>query len=442
MLLILTPHITERVKYVFDHIFRRHFGLEYRLTEDVSEYEGSPALGKIAYGTRPATAGLFFRAFPLLFETGIHASTVPTGGAGDVPVLFVHEQDSALHFDVFAAVFYLLSRYEEYVCTEKDAYGNFDSRQSILYRMHVLQEPLVERWLALLQKVLEERFPQLRFREQEYRYALSFDIDVAYEYRHKGFPRMVGSAAKKILRGDFTALRDLVLTQLGRREDAFDTYEYIFEQARDSRTYFFFNMGDYGKYDKNPSFRNPAFRQVVSRVHSRYEVGLHPSYASSMRPALLPEEKNRLEGITEHTIACSRQHYLKMQLPGTYEELIENGITEDFTMGYYFTTGFRAGTCNPFYFFNLVTNHATSLQVYPFVFMDRTLKDVMQLSPAKAKEHVSLLMDTVERNKGLFIPLWHNSSLGDTGEWTGWREVFEYMLQELRSRRFTNMKER
>jgi len=31
---------------------------------------------------------------------------------------------------------------------------------------------------------------------------------------------------------------------------------------------------------------------------------------------------------------------------------------------------------------------------------------------------------------GLFISIWHNTSLTDENEWEGWRRLFEYTLAE------------
>jgi hypothetical protein len=30
---------------------------------------------------------------------------------------------------------------------------------------------------------------------------------------------------------------------------------------------------------------------------------------------------------------------------------------------------------------------------------------------------------------GLFVSIWHNTSLLDSDEWKGWREVFEFMIK-------------
>ena len=91
-------------------------------------------------------------------------------------VLFNSEILDALGFDVFAAVFYLLSRYEEYYDLPKDKFGNYDYRNSVLHKNSVLHFPVVEQWIELLKKYLANKFPSLQFKNHNPSYLLSFDI--------------------------------------------------------------------------------------------------------------------------------------------------------------------------------------------------------------------------------------------------------------------------
>ena len=250
---------------------------------------------------------------------------------------------------------------------------------------------------------------------------------------------MAGGGFKKLFSLNFGTLKDQILTVLNRKQDIFDTYDFIFSSIKKAPAIFFFNMGSYGVYDKNPFFKNPPFRKLIASIAEKYMVGLHPSYASNKQEHLIAREKNRLEEITGKKITASRQHYLKIKFPDTYRKLIELGIDKDFTMGYYYTYGFRAGTCNSFLFFDLVKNETTSLRLYPFAFMEGTLNDVLKMSLEEAKQTISELINSIEDQDGLFIPLWHNSTLCDTDGWTGWREVFKHMLSELNEKKFQSI---
>jgi hypothetical protein len=61
--------------------------------------------------------------------------------------------------------------------------------------------------------------------------------------------------------------------------------------------------------------------------------------------------------------------------------------------------------------------------------MDVSLKDYLGLSPNKAKESIQQIIEQCKRVGGTFIPLWHNSSFSELDGWEGWKEVFEYLLE-------------
>jgi len=99
-------------------------------------------------------------------------------------------------------------------------------------------------------------------------------------------------------------------------------------------------------------------------------------------------------------------------------------------MGFASLTGFRAGTCTAFNFFDLSKNQQTELIVHPFQVMDVSLKNYLHLNPQKAWQLIEELMLEVKNVNGTFISLWHNESLRDSGQWLGWREVFEQILEK------------
>jgi hypothetical protein len=442
MLLIFTPFTGNRLKYVFDYIFHERFCIDYSITNNAESFIKETGVAKFCYSSKNIEESLFFyTSSTLLNEKDVKQLQLDEGAHNGLPVLFSHQnKSSALSFDIFAAVFYLISRYEEYIYNGKDEYGNFDCRQSILYKLGKVDKPVVDEWINIFKSVLQNHFPSLKFKQEKPRCLLSFDIDVAYEYKNRAVFRTIGGLAKKTLTVKFKSLQDHILTLLSKKKDSFDTYQYIAEKIKNNNAIFFFNMGKYGKRDKNPSYKNKAFRQLIHSLQLKYLVGLHPSYASNYHTELLAAEKQKLEEITQQKIFLSRQHYLKISMPETFKRLIQNGIKKDFSLGYYFCYGFRAGTCHSFLFFDLLSNEVTDLRLYPFAFMDGTLNEVMNLSHEKAKLHISQLIETVQKNNGVFIPIWHNSTLSETGIWKGWRKVFEHMLKELEEKNFESIK--
>jgi len=62
--------------------------------------------------------------------------------------------------------------------------------------------------------------------------------------------------------------------------------------------------------------------------------------------------------------------------------------------------------------------------------MDTTFTQYKHLNAEQALEEIREIMKYVEEAGGTFISLWHNSSLTETGEWKGWRKVFETVIHE------------
>ena len=180
--------------------------------------------------------------------------------------------------------------------------------------------------------------------------------------------------------------------------------------------------------DKNISHQTTIMRNLVKRVSAVMPVGIHPSYQSNTNKDKMQIEKIRLEEITGKSIDASRQHYLKLMFPASYENLIDSGIKSDYTLSYADDWGFRAGTCVPFYFFNLKTNSVTDLKLYPNTIMEATFKYYLKLSPKKALEEIKIAIDAVHSVGGTFISLWHNESLSENKIWKGWSRVYLEMV--------------
>ena len=159
-------------------------------------------------------------------------------------------------------------------------------------------------------------------------------------------------------------------------------------------------------------------------------IGIHPSYRSNNSDHLLKTEISRVRKITGKPITKSRQHYLKLTIPVTYKKLVNLDINEDYSMGYADYTGFRAGICCPYTFYNLLKEEEMPLTVFPFQVMDATLKEYMNLNPKEANEKIENLIKKVRKVNGTFISLWHNHSLSEIDGWEGWQEVYKNLVHK------------
>jgi hypothetical protein len=177
------------------------------------------------------------------------------------------------------------------------------------------------------------------------------------------------------------------------------------------------------------SHHNISFQKLIQNISQKYDIGIHPSFAGFMHGChgKVIRENHRLMKIAGKEILKSRQHYLNLKFPKTYQNLIKAGITEDYTLGFADQTGFRAGICTPYFFYDLQNETKTNLLIVPFQIMDGTLLHYLKLSPEKAFEEIITVMNEVKQVGGTFVSIWHNETVNDLGEWKGYRKVFEKM---------------
>lgn len=434
MIVVYCPRITSRIEYVTRLIMGRLLKCNWQLTDDteVADAHKGP---KIIYSRGTAGRdGLHIPAHGFLSERGVHYFVPDIRHSKGLPLLFSGKPDSemqGLDFDLFAAVFYLVSRYEEYLPHQKDIHWRFDPTASFAYRNNFLDKPLVNHYAMLLKDKLQELYPACRFNEPVFTFLPTYDIDVAYAYRGRGIMRTFLGTLRSLLRFDFPSLFERFRVLSGKEKDPFDTYDRQIELYKQSgiRAVYFFLCGDFGPYDKNVPFYSGAFFSLVKKMNDYGRTGIHPSVASRKEESLLERELSRLSNILQQEIFYSRQHYLMMDLPTTYQRLLRNNITHDFTMGYASQPGFRASICTPYPFYDLESESTTPLTIVPFAVMDGTLRDYLQLTPGEALEVIRKLLDETVQVGGMFVSLWHNDSLSGRDDWQGWDQVYEEMFR-------------
>ena len=431
MLLVLTKKVTNRVGYIFRLLLEELQGIPVVFTRDTAEFENCSG-PKLSYGVPVSGASLYFGASELLFETGISVKTITCiDFEGNKAIFPVSDKISAFPFDPFAAAFYLVSRYEEYLPHRRDDHGRFLASGSEAYRHGFLQKPVVNYCSNALGLLLKKHFPGIALSPAKYEFRPSIDIDAAYAYKHKGITRAVGGIARALQQRNLDETVERIQVLLGRKKDPFDTFDLIFhlQATYNLSPVFFVLLADYGPKDKNIPVNNRQFVKLIKLISDYAEIGIHPSYASATDPGKLGTEIGRLSRILCREITISRQHFLRLEFPLTYRNLINLDITDDYTLGYAEEPGFRASICSPFSFYDLDLDSATRLKIHPFAVMDGTLHDYLRLTPLQALEVITSLVREVKAVNGTFIPLWHNQSLNNQGEWSGWFEVFEKMIQ-------------
>jgi hypothetical protein len=370
---------------------------------------------------------------PLLFETGVRNQMIDCIEVDYRKAFFQTKGD--FPFDVLAASFYLISRYEEYLPHQKDEYGRFAHTSSLAHREQFLNVPLVNLWLESLRKKLKAKFPTLIFRRRSFKFIATYDIDIAWSYKHKGWARNLGGFLKNLSQGKWSQLSERIAVLRGKQADPYDCYEWLDAlhlYCRIKPVYFFLVAQKLQGYDRNIATSSKALQKLINYCAGLSKTGVHPSWQSSVAPNhnVLLEEKEWMEAIIDKPAERSRQHYIKLSLPETYRRLISCGLLKDYSMGYGSTNGFRASVASSFLWFDLEKNETTPLRIYPFCFMDANSYYELGHSARDAYEELMQYYNTLKKLNGLFIIIWHNHFLGSDKNFKTWKEMYELFLKE------------
>ena len=431
MLVLYSNTTTPRLQYIVDFISNEIFHQPIRIINDTGAFKiiDQPKLNYS--GAEILDSEFFIKNHSLLFENDIKDQQVECFNLNFHKAFFVTEGD--FPFDIFAASFYLLSRYEEYLPHEKDNYGRYSHTQSLAFREGFLHMPLVNIWIEEFKKSLQKKFPGLLFKRKNFKCLLTYDIDSAYAFKHKGFLRTSGGMMKSLFKGNFAEFKKRLSVVNGKEKDPYDCFEWLDALHLYCRLkpYYFFLVAKKQKgYDKNTSTGVRVFQNLIEYYAANYKVGIHPSWQSGDEHSLLKEEIEWLEAVADKNIIHSRQHYLRFDLPLTFRRLIDAGIQKEFSMGYGTTNGFRASVCSSFNWYDLEKDQSTSLLIYPFCFMDANSFFEQKHKPEQAYMELIQLYDQVKKMNGVLITIWHNAVLGTDPIYKGWRDLFELFMKE------------
>jgi hypothetical protein len=402
-------------------------GIDFKLTIDSEKfrsYEGA----KINYSDSKIAADEFYiQNHPLLFEQNIKNQAIDCFTVYNNKAFF-KTANSDLPFDIFAASFYLLSRYEEYLPHEKDMYGRYDCEKSLAYREGFLNLPLINIWVIDLAERLKTKYSIFNIQYSIFSFLPTYDIDMAYSYKHKGLFRNIGGYLKAP-----SAERIKVLA--GTQQDPFDSYDWLhhLHQHYDLQPVYFFLVAERNAvYDKNILPHKDAMWKLVKQHSKKYTIGLHPSWQSGDNRSLLKKEKRQLEAMSECSITRSRQHYIRFNLPEGYQRLITAGITDDYSMGYGSINGFRASVASPFYWYDLEKEEQTALRIHPFCFMDANSFYEQRQNTQQTLDELLHYLAVCKEVNGTLISIWHNNFLGSADTFNGWAAIYdEFIVQVL-----------
>jgi len=425
-LLIYTDFVSDRLLYTLNFICNDR-GVKFKICNDPQRFINEANCAKLNYANFPFTQ-YYPQLSPakIIFEDDLKNQSVSKK---------LFEQLECLSFDEIcdpiASIFYVLTRYEEYLSFPADEHDRFSAVHSIQAKYDFLRQPIADIWAVQILNFIQKTYPEFTFNKPSSKLVLSFDVDNTFAFKHKNIVQLLGGRFKDFIQGnhDNQLLRSKVLQ--GTVSDPNDTFDQILLYAQQGiPVKVFWHLGDFKKFDRNISWNNVVHQRLIQKMASQVQVGIHPSYFSYLNEVIVKQERGRLEYITKKPVFHSRQHFLKLRFPATFQLLSNISIKHDYSLGFADDIGFRLGTARPVPFYNLLTDEITDVMLHPFMYMDGTLNQYLKLNPDQAKVEVALLANQVKEHGGDFMCIWHNDTINDQGIWRGWKSVLEFTIDQ------------
>ncbi len=381
--------------------------------------------------------------------------TAPRALSRQIPVLYGApggcpawtETPAGLTFtvDVFGTAFFLLSRMEEVVASERDRHDRFPAGASIASIEGILNRPLVDECVDLLEAGLTALWPGFTRPRSEFRLRLTHDIDRPWSVRSGQPPWIaVGSAARDLVRRREPALaarrlRAIADARNGRYDrDPLNTFDFLMRTSERHglrSTFYFMAGGRQEDYDFRYRLSDPAFAPILRAVHERgHEIGLHASYMSYRSAVRMKAEASaliancRAAGVDQPEWGV-RQHYLRFANPETWRHHEAAGLKHDSSIGFAEQVGFRSGTCREHPVFDLRDGRTLPLRERPLVVMDATLFGYLGLRADEAARRARAVVEVCRRHGGDAVVLYHNDSVVGSRRQAHYRELVEELVR-------------
>ena len=227
LLLIYLPALSPRCNFIFDLVFKDELGIQYATTTDVIEFQNFSG-PKLNYSDFSFSDECFIKSHGLLFENEIKKHEIEIQKKEGIPLLF-YTNDNLLDFDIFSAVFYLVSRYEEYLPFIADEYGRYKAENSLAFKNNFLQIPVVNIWINMLKDILQKKYLALQMKLCQFNAIVTYDIDVAFKYSGRNFGRSCGAVFKNFFSFNLKDVYERLAVLLKWKKDPWDVYDDLSE---------------------------------------------------------------------------------------------------------------------------------------------------------------------------------------------------------------------
>lgn len=490
MVLLFTHQNSQRIHYIFSEVLTVRFGFTMEITTDWEYFQEKPNTFKVLYtenqlDTTSSNHNLWVYNSGLLHENFLRPGDFkPTAKAfkfnfvsekntftppqfQQIEALFLSPDfengrisndngeiinEHSIHFDLFAEIFWCISRYEEVqwqienggiASIEKqhnkptrkpatsDKHGRYPAHESLLYEMRWLQEPVVDKLVWLFGYFMNKQPVDV------FEIIPTADIDMALRYGGRSLFTQVGSFLRDCFFKPSLLIERFSALFLGKDPYQIDkeTIPFLQQFAQYKLFFLFHNQRDSRNKQIELSALNDEIKRCLDGENSNHtniheNWGIHPSWqeknnAMKTQTAWRTEVESFNQAVG-YAPKHSRFHYIHLHMPYSYNILQNLGITHDWSMGYPDEVGFRAGTSKPYIWYDLISESISHITVHPFCIMDVTCKNYLSLNHDTSIQYANSLKQKLQSVSGTFCFVFHNESVSESYPWVGWKNTIEH----------------
>jgi len=359
------------------------------------------------------------------FPNFLHFKSLPVFMSSEQKEIVVIDDRIHLPIDIFGTIYFMLTRYEEYVNLNRDFLGRFSMKSSTLKDKEIYSYPIVDLYIILIENIFLKLAPDIRINKKTPRIDVSCDVDHPFFYNSSikiKIRKLIGDLFKR------RSINAAFLTALSffKNMDDFDCYlkalKFIIELNRkvgNTVTFFFIPSSNHINDNNNSVCNSRIYKLMNLIVEGGHKIGVHPGFLTFMNDSLMREaihkfKKTFFNLFPDHNYIYSRQHYLMWEVSKTPKLLAQNAVDIDFTLGFNDHPGFRAGTCHEFPLFDPRTQKLIGIIESPLIVMEWSLfsSNYIGIDDLEvAKKMLFELKDKCFSVDGNFSILWHNNNL-------------------------------
>ncbi|KQR72078.1 hypothetical protein [Pedobacter sp. Leaf176] len=414
-IIIFSPLLTPRIKYIFNFILSAILKAEVEFTVNSTYFSQSEKV-RVSYADKPLSDELFFKNTALLLSNKVEELKLKTVPFGDYHVPFPVD-GSLLPFDVFAASFFILSRYEEYLHKNKSE-DIFTPKDSLQYKWKILERPIIDEWALLLKNMIRKKYPSFKFQEKTFHHQSTINFTLKPDVPSGFFPKTkfifssVFDKRQQFLSSVFDEFTGIAVNHERTINELSET------NPKNQPVYFI----NFPQDDKNRlNFKNSALFLKEKQIGL-----LRPYTINKEQSTMLKADLLKLGKIQDSAIDIRTQQLELLKLPTCYLHLLSAGIISDYSMGYSDKVGFRAGTCTPFNWYDLQLNKVTPIEVKSYSISDTAI----HYQPVDdAIKTIKDIIDAVKLVDGYFYSSWKLKNLSENSKFKKWKAVFNEMIK-------------